>query len=145
MAVRDLAVGVLDYIVCERREPVFANNHSVGEPRVEELLLSRRSCNNDVQGCICGRVGRYVSDSPRIKKNTLPLTTVKKIGQIMQQYKSISDYFAVAVRHFVFGIQLKILIGNFTYSTFFMAVSVSMSPSVHIEMDTLLLFIASSC
>lgn len=32
-----VAVGVLDDIVCEGREPVFAKSHNVGEPRVEEL------------------------------------------------------------------------------------------------------------
>lgn len=50
-------VGVLDDIACDGREPVLGKSHHVGEPRVEELQLSRSSCNDDVEGCICGRVG----------------------------------------------------------------------------------------
>lgn len=67
-----VVVGVLDKIVCERGEPVFGKSQAVGEPRVEELMLSRRSCHDDVQGCICSRVGWYVCNIPRRqKKNTL--------------------------------------------------------------------------
>lgn len=59
-----VVVGVLDDIVCDGREPVFGKNYNLGEPRVEELRLSCSSCNDDVQGGICGRVGWNISDSP---------------------------------------------------------------------------------
>lgn len=65
-----MVIGVLDYIVCDRREPVFGKCQKVGGPRVEELQLSCSSCNDDVHGCIGGRVGWHISNTPRIKKNT---------------------------------------------------------------------------
>lgn len=65
-----VVVGLLDDIIRDEREPVFAKIHNVGEPRVEGLQLSCSSCNDDVQGCICGRVGWYIRDTPRIQKNT---------------------------------------------------------------------------
>lgn len=70
-----VVVGVLDKIVCERGEPVFAESNAAGEPRVEEITLSRRSCHDDVQGCVCSRVGWYVCNIPRRQKIPL-LTTV---------------------------------------------------------------------
>lgn len=32
-----VVVGVLDDVVCGKREPVFGESHNLGEPRVEEL------------------------------------------------------------------------------------------------------------
>lgn len=65
-------VGVLDDVVCDRREPVFGERHYLCEPRVEELQLSRRSCLNDSECRIFGRIGWYSSDIPGTPKNTLP-------------------------------------------------------------------------
>lgn len=69
----DVFVGVLGDIVCDRRRPVFDQIHQVGKPRVVELRLSCHSCNDDVKGCICGRVGRDGSDTPRTQKILLVL------------------------------------------------------------------------
>lgn len=55
-------VAVLDDIVCDGGEPVFGDYDDVGEPRVEELLLPGGSYNDDVEGCICGRVGWQIND-----------------------------------------------------------------------------------
>lgn len=69
----DVVVGVPGDIVCDGRKPVFDQSHQVGKPRVEELRLSCSSCNDDVEGCICGRVGWYGSDTPRTPKILLLL------------------------------------------------------------------------
>lgn len=59
-----VVVGGLDDVVCDGWRPVFDNIHNPGEPWVEELLLPGSSCDDDVQGCFCGRVGRYAGHTP---------------------------------------------------------------------------------
>lgn len=77
----DVVVGVLGHIICDRRKPVFGDNYKVCEPRVEKLWLPCRSRNDDVQCSICGGVGWYISDAPRIEKI---LTLNSKISQNTQ-------------------------------------------------------------
>lgn len=58
----DIIVAVLDDIVCDGGEPVFGEYDDVGVPRVVELQLPGGSYDDDVEGCIGGRVGWQINN-----------------------------------------------------------------------------------